>query len=71
MVGLDFDSRRSFEVVSLLLETLDDGQKLLVVYRVVDLGPRELLRAVCNRVPFALLSEGQYARAGRTGRISL
>ena len=71
MVGSDFDPRGAFEVVPLLLEAVDDGEELLIVYRVVDLSPREFPRAVGNRIPSVLPFEGKYARAGITRRIYL
>ena len=65
----DFDSRGSFEVMAPFFEASDDGEELLVVYWVINLGSRKLLRTVYNRVPSVLLFEGQDAREGTTRRI--
>ena len=54
VVGPDFDPGGAFEVVSPLLEGVDDGEELLIVYRVVDLSPREFPRAVGNMISSVL-----------------
>ena len=51
MVRPDFDIQGALEVVAPFLEAPDDGIELFVVYRIVELSPRELLRYIGDRMP--------------------
>ena len=51
MVRPDFNIRGALKVVAPFLEALDDSVELFVVYGIVELSPRELLRYVGDRMP--------------------
>ena len=58
MVGNDVDvDGQTLEVVTPDLETFKDGEQLLVVCVVVELGHREGLRVECDRVDLTIQSE--------------
>ncbi len=48
MIRPDLNFGGSFQVVPPLLEAIDYSKKLLIIYKVVDFGFRELLQIISN-----------------------
>jgi hypothetical protein len=57
MVGVNFEVRSTFEVVSPCLQAVHNGQELFLMDRIIELGRNKLARFKGNWVPMIILTE--------------